>query len=70
MFHRFINSPYLSLLCGLVLLVTAGIEIVRELDSPYIGAHHGIFFVGLVQIAKAFPEILHGLKEVTSLSEK
>lgn len=69
MLQRIINSPFLNLISGLVLLVSAGYETVESFDHLTLGAHHGILFFSIVQIAKSIPEILHGLKEIDEAEE-
>lgn len=63
MLRRITQSPYLNLLCGIILIWTAGYEILERLGEPGIRTHHGVAIFGLVQIVKSLPEIMHGLKE-------
>ena len=67
MFKKFIHSPHLSLFAGLVLLSTAGYEIWDSYGAAKMGAHHGMFFYGLVHIAKSVPEFKDGIKEIAEV---
>ncbi len=64
MLKKITQSPYLNLISGIVLLFTAGYETWETIGESTIGAHHGIVVFGIIQITKAIPEILHGLKEI------
>ncbi|WP_135606973.1 hypothetical protein [Solemya velesiana gill symbiont] len=69
MLKRITQSPFLNILSGLILLATAGNEIIETLGEPSIGAHHGIAIFGIIQILKAIPELMHGLKEAEEAKE-
>jgi len=56
------ENPYLSLISGIVLLITASIEIYD--DAGEIGAHHGIAFFAVTQIIAVFPHLIHSAKEL------
>lgn len=58
------HSPYLNLLSGLILLMTAGYETLETLDHFQLGSHHGVLMFSVIQIVKTVPEFMHGLKEV------
>ena len=58
------RNPYLNLVSGAVLLVTAGCEIVRTLDGASLGIHHGIAFYAVMHILKCLPEITHGSEQL------
>ena len=62
--EKIARSPYLSLVSGIVLLVTAGWQIVSSFGEGGVGAHHGVAFYGLVQIIRSFPEIVYGAKDI------
>ena len=64
MFTKFINSPYLSLIAGVALLVASGYEVWESFEEFSLGAHHGLFVYALVQVAKVLPEIIKGFKEI------
>jgi len=64
MFAKIIHSPFLNLVSGLILLVTASYETFEKFDDYSIGVHHGILVFSFIQILKSLPEILHGLKSV------
>lgn len=69
MLKKITQSPYLNLLSGLILLTTAGYETWDSLEEATMGAHHGILIFSLIQIAKAIPEIMVGLKELDEAAE-
>ncbi|MGB1879347.1 MAG: hypothetical protein ACPHTD_01395 [Gammaproteobacteria bacterium] len=56
------ENPYVSLVTGILLLVTASIEIIEDADR--IGAHHGIALFALVQILSVIPHLTHSAKEL------
>ncbi len=64
MLNSFVQSPFVNLLCGLILLLTSGYEAWNTTEEFTIGAHHGVLFFSIVQILKALPEILQGSKEI------
>ena len=62
---RIAESPGLTMAGGIVLLVTAGWEVVEGLEGGFeLGAHHGIAAFGLIQVVAALPHCLHGVKEM------
>ena len=67
---EFIESPYLSLFTGLLLVATSLAEVIRTIDDDVIGSHHGILVFGIVQILSALPEIVYGLKDMSSSGDK
>lgn len=69
MLKTIVNSPYLNLLSGVVLLATAGIEVFSSMDQGEVGAHHGVFLFGLIQIIKSFPEFFHAIEEIEQAEE-
>lgn len=64
MLKKITESPYLNLLSGLILLMTAGYETLETLDEFHLAAHHGLLVFSVIQIIKTIPEFMHGLKEV------
>ena len=46
------QSPYLNLLSGLILLMTAGYETVETFDHLHLATHHGVLCFSLIQIIK------------------
>ena len=64
MLKKITASPWLNLLAGIILLITSGYEIWDSLGEATLGAHHGVFVFGLIQILKSIPEIMHGLDEI------
>ena len=62
MFNKFIQSPYINLLSGIILLLTSGYEVWNTIEVFAAGAHHGVFLFSLVQILKSFPEISEEIK--------
>jgi hypothetical protein len=64
MLKKLIKSPYLNLLSGVILLLASGYETFARFNELTLASHHGILFFSLVQILKAIPEVMHGLKEI------
>jgi len=64
MLNSFVRSPFINLLCGLILLLTSGHEVWNTIEEFTIGAHHGVLFFSIVQILKTLPEILQATKEI------
>ena len=56
------ENPYLSLFSGVILLLTASLEIAE--DAGAIGAHHGIALFAVTQIIAVIPHLLHSAKEL------
>ena len=56
------ENPYLYLFSGVVLLITASLEIAE--DAGDIGAHHGIALFAVTQIIAVIPHLLHSAKEL------
>ncbi len=69
MLKKITQSEYLNLISGIILLITSGYEIFESFAEPSIGAHHGILIFGIIQILRAIPEIVHGLKELEDAKE-
>ncbi len=69
MLKKITESPYLNLLSGLVLLITAGYETIDTFGEESMGTQHGVFLFGIIQIIKVIPELMHGLKEVEEAKE-
>ncbi|MEX2185195.1 MAG: hypothetical protein WD875_00305 [Pirellulales bacterium] len=66
--HRIAHHPALNLLAGLILLVTGLLEVLATtveglFDFP-LGAHHGIVVFGFLQMIKALPDVMKGVKFV------
>lgn len=66
--HRIAHHPLLNLTSGLILLFTGLLEAVAMLFegllSIPLGAHHGIAFFGFLQMIKALPDVMKGLRFV------
>jgi hypothetical protein len=71
--HRVANDPRLNLWAGLILLATGLLEsialIMEDVLEMPIGAHHGIAFFGFLQVIKALPDTMKGLKFVEESEE-
>ncbi len=61
---KIVKSPYLNILSGLILLITAGYEVWESFGQTSVGVPHGILVFSLVHIAKTIPEIMDGLEEL------
>jgi hypothetical protein len=64
MFRSIITSPYLSIIAGIALLLTASYEIVLSLEESAVGVEHGIFVFAIVHIIKAIPEVIHAVEDI------
>jgi hypothetical protein len=66
--HRVADDPRLNLCAGLILLATGLLEsvalIMEDVLEMPIGAHHGIALFGFLQVIKALPDTMKGLKFV------
>lgn len=64
--HRVAGSNYLNFSSGLILLLCGLLEsfaaITEELFGLPIGAHHGIAFFGAIQMLKALPDFMKGVR--------
>ncbi|MCP4076209.1 MAG: hypothetical protein GY744_08490 [Gammaproteobacteria bacterium] len=69
MLKRIAESAYLNLASGIILVVTAGYEVVDLFGEAGIGVHHGVTIFGVVQIIKSIPEFTHGMKELNEGEE-
>lgn len=61
---RIAENPYLNLISGSILVVTAGWEVITSFHAGRIGAHHGILVFGIIQIIQCLPHILHGSEQL------
>lgn len=59
-----INSPYVKLLCGSLLIVTSGMDVIQSFGDGTVGAHHGVFVFGIIELLKAIPHLQEGVVEV------
>jgi len=64
MIWKIVQSPFVNLLAGVILVITAGAEVIENWGTFEIGAHHGVAIFGLLQILKALPEVMEGLEEI------
>ncbi|XOV80984.1 MAG: hypothetical protein ACFHVJ_08540 [Aestuariibacter sp.] len=67
MFKTIVESSFLRLLVGFILLYTSGAEVWHEYleaDDVAIGAHHGILVFAVVHILKTLPDIMEGLDNI------
>ena len=55
------DNPYLNLSAGMILILTAVVEIINSSEEASIGAHHGVLMFGILHAVTALPEILHGV---------
>jgi hypothetical protein len=64
--HRVAGSNYLNFSSGLILLLCGLLEsfavVTEELLGMPIGAHHGIAFFGAIQMLKALPDFMKGVR--------
>jgi hypothetical protein len=66
---NFAEHPVLNLLVGLILLGIGLYEswsvFSAEMQHFNLGAYHGMMVLGLVQILKAIPELVEGMKIIS-----
>ena len=66
---KFVENVYVNLISGLLLFISAAIEIVQTLDTGTIGAHHGIAVFALVKIFKDLNDFHHGAEYVAKFRD-
>jgi len=64
--HRFATNPWVTVCCGIIIVATSGTEIIRTIDNPQIGAHHGIAIFGILQILQTLPDLIGGIDKTTT----
>jgi hypothetical protein len=65
MLEKITKSPYLNLISGLVLLITASIETYEGLAQEMeFGIHHGILLYSILHLIRAIPEAMHGFDDL------
>lgn len=65
---KFAENPHVNLVVGLVLLGTAGREVVLAAEEV-VGAHHGVAVFAVVQILKRLPHVVHELEGISKAGE-
>ncbi len=64
--HKVAGSNYLNFSSGLILLLCGLLEsfavVTEEFLGIPIGAHHGIAFFGAIQMLKALPDFMKGVR--------
>lgn len=64
--HHFATKPILNLIAGVILFCSGLSEMLEGLTdwtcTQYLGAHHGVFVFGILQVIKALPETMRGLR--------
>ena len=79
-FHRFIASyvvplakhPGLTLLTGVVLLVTGLVEVLEQVlieFDHFLAAHHGVLFLGFVTVVRSLVEFVEGMAFMSEVVE-
>jgi len=63
-----VGSPWLNFISGIILLITSGNEILKDIKGD-IGAHHGVAFFGLVQIVQFLPHIMDATEQVSKIDK-
>ena len=67
--RSFANNVYVNLSSGLILLITAGYEIVASMGEGEIGAHHGVAVFATLQIIKTLPHFVHGAEQISKIQQ-
>jgi hypothetical protein len=67
--RKFVESPHINILIGLILLLSGLIEawdtLFQDIMSGNFGARHGVIIFGLFQILKSVPDIFEGMEKLT-----
>ncbi|MCG8618852.1 MAG: hypothetical protein MI802_21735 [Desulfobacterales bacterium] len=64
------ENPWLNLISGVILIITAGSQIIQTFGDGHIGAHHGVAVFGLVQVIQCLPHILHGTEQMSKINKE
>ena len=64
------DNPNLNLSAGMILILTAVVEIINAFEESSVGAHHGVMMFGILLAVTALPEILHGEDELIKVEEE
>lgn len=64
-----VEHPWINLLSGLILLISASIEIVQTIEENDLGAHHGVAIFAVIHILQNLPHILHGLEQTSKMNK-
>ncbi len=67
--REMIENPWVNFISGLILLLSAGNEIIHTIDKTEIGTHHGVAIFGLIQTIKYLPHILDGTEQVSKITK-
>jgi hypothetical protein len=64
-FVRFVRSPTFLMLTGAILCITSGYEVFGEFEELMsgesdVGAHHGVFVVGILHALHGVAEMMEG----------
>lgn len=70
MLEKIVESPYLNLIAGIILILAAGVEVYETAEESQLGGHHGLFVFAFIHILKAIPEILHGFDDIEKAKKK
>jgi hypothetical protein len=66
--RKFVESPYLNMIVGLIVLFSGLSEawgtLSKDIFSGNFGAHHGVMVFGFFQVLKSLPPILSGIKQL------
>lgn len=66
--RKFVESPYLNMIVGLIVLFSGLSEawgtLYKDIFGGNFGAHHGVVVFGFFQILKSLPHILDGIKQL------
>ena len=64
------GNPFLNLSAGMILILTAVVEIINSPEEAGLGAHHGVLMFGILHAVTALPEILHGVDALIKADEE
>lgn len=61
---QLLENAWVHLVSGVILLLTAGMEIFRTLEADVLGAHHGVTVFAILQILRYIPDVVHGTEQL------
>ena len=71
--EKFVRNPWVELLLGIIIfstgLMEAGDDMLADITSGNLGAHHGVMLLGLAHAIKAVPVLLAGFALISRASD-
>ena len=67
--RKFVESPHINILIGLILLLSGLVEawdtLSQDMMNGNFGVNHGVIIFGLFHILKSVPDIFEGMEKLT-----